>query len=168
MELARNVMRNNSISCRPNDEQSPIGVKTKSDVLEGTTITERANILIIDDEEMVRGTIKEILEEDGHKVIGAESGEKGIEIFRRQRFDLVLTDLGMPRMSGWEVVYFLKRINAEVPIILLTGWADQTDIELAIRASESGIDAVLKKPVMIQELLSVVSQTIRNRVIGYS
>jgi PAS domain S-box-containing protein len=118
----------------------------------------KACILIIDDEKIVRGAIQEILEDEGHIVVGAESGEEGIEKFRQDVFDIVLTDLGMPGMPGWDVVAKIKEINPQVPVVLLTGWANQTDVK---RAKESGVDLILGKPISSKELISMVAQTIK-------
>jgi PAS domain S-box-containing protein len=116
-----------------------------------------ASILIIDDENIVRGAIQEILEDEGHRVVGAETGEEGIEKFQLEKFDLVLTDLGMPGMGGWDVVAKIKAINPDVPVVLLTGWANQTDVK---RARESGVDLVLGKPISSKDLISMVARAV--------
>lgn len=120
-----------------------------------------ANILIIDDESIVRGAISEILEDEGHRVVGAESGEEGIEKFRKEKFDLVLTDLGMPGLGGWEVVARIKQINPDIPVVLLTGWANQTDVK---RAKERGVDLVLGKPISSKDLVTMVARAIEDEL----
>lgn len=126
----------------------PIAVKSKQEPI---------NILIIDDEDFVRGAIHEILEDEGHHVVDASSGEEGIEKFHKEKFDLVLTDLGMPGLAGWEVIARIKAINEKVPIILLTGWANQTDLKLA---KESGVDLILAKPVTTKDLIAMISKAV--------
>ncbi len=116
-----------------------------------------ANILIIDDEDFVRGAIQEILEDVGHHVVAASSGEEGIEKFRQENFDLVITDLGMPGLAGWEVVARIKAIKSNVPVVLLTGWANQADVKLA---KESGVDLILAKPITSKDLTTMVSKAI--------
>jgi len=126
----------------------PVAVKSKQEPI---------NILIIDDEDFVRGAIHEILEDEGHHVVDASSGEEGIEKFHKEKFDLVLTDLGMPGLAGWEVIARIKAINEKVPIILLTGWANQTDLKLA---KESGVDLILAKPVTTKDLIAMISKAV--------
>jgi PAS domain S-box-containing protein len=134
----------------PTLETAPVELKTSA----------KASILIIDDEDFVRGAIQEILEDEGHTVEVASSGEEGVEKFKKGKFDLVLTDLGMPGLAGWEVVAHIKAINKEVPVILLTGWANQTDVR---RAKEKGVDLILGKPISSKDLVAMVARAIKEK-----
>lgn len=138
----------------------PVRLPTLEPVTVETPISTKASILIIDDEDFVRGAIQEILEDEGHTVEVASSGEEGIEKFKKGKFDLVLTDLGMPGIAGWEVVAHIKAINKNVPVILLTGWANQTDVR---RAKEKGVDLILGKPISSKDLVAMVSRAIQEK-----
>jgi CheY-like chemotaxis protein/anti-sigma regulatory factor (Ser/Thr protein kinase) len=112
-----------------------------------------ATILVVEDEEDVRELLKDILTDGGHEVEFTPDGEKGIELFRQKRFDLVFTDLGMPGMSGWQVAENIKKICQETPVALITGWeVKQNDSEL----KASGVDLVVKKPFRVNEVLQLV------------
>ena len=81
-----------------------------------------AKILIIDDEEEIRGLLQEIVSADGHVVDIAPDGVTGLEKLAVQPYDLVFTDVGMPGLSGWEVAKKVKEINQKTPVALITGY----------------------------------------------
>lgn len=113
------------------------------------------DILLIEDQKEVREILKEMLVEAGHKVRIAKSGEEGLEIFKKGLFDLVFTDLGMEKMSGWELTRRLKEISPETKVALITGWGTQIDIS---EAKKRGVDFVVPKPFTQEKLLSVLVQ----------
>ncbi|GBE57428.1 blue-light-activated protein [bacterium BMS3Abin01] len=122
----------------------------------------RARVLIIDDIEMIRTLLQGVLEGMGHTVEAAGSGSSGIEIFDRQLavgepFDLVMTDLGMPEMSGWEVVEEIKRLSPRTPVAMITGWGDQLDRD---RMTASQVDHVIAKPFSVEEVRRLVAKTL--------
>jgi CheY-like chemotaxis protein len=111
--------------------------------------------LIVEDEEDVRNLLKDILTHEGHRVETASNGKIGIEKFKKKKFDMVLTDLGMPGMSGWQVAEKIKAINGKVPIALITGWSiDLKESEM----KEKGIDFIIKKPYKLDQLVNVVQE----------
>lgn len=113
----------------------------------------RATILVIDDEEDVRTVLAEILMTQGHWVRMAASGREGLALFRDKHHDLVLTDLGMPEMSGWQVARAVKALSRETPVILVTGWGEGLDAQ-AVR--EGQVDFVLSKPFQKERVLNLV------------
>jgi PAS domain S-box-containing protein len=115
----------------------------------------KARILVIDDEEDIRKLLKDILTNAGHKVEIAADGNEGIEIFKKKKFDLVLTDLGMPVMSGWEVAEKVKSINEKVPVALITGWNVKLD---GSEMNDSGINLVIHKPFKMEQVLNLVQE----------
>ncbi len=116
-----------------------------------------ANILVVDDEDMFAQVFVEMLAECGHAVCVARSGEEAIKQFRKDPFDLVFTDLGMPEMSGWQVARSIKSIAPGTPVVLLTGWGMSVDeAELA----KSRVDMVVSKPVKLSELSSIVAKAL--------
>ncbi len=132
-------------------EEEQVVVKEVTPVKE----SRQARILVIDDEDSVRDILSRILKTKGHQVVVASNGEEGIERFRSELFDLVFTDLGMPRLSGWEVGKTIKGINPKVPIAMITGWGVELDRE---KLSESGIDLVVSKPFNFDQVIRLVSE----------
>ena len=113
----------------------------------------QARILVIDDEDSVRDVLSRMLKAKGHQVAVASDGEEGIERFRSEPFDLVFTDLGMPKVSGWEVGKTIKAINPKVPIAMITGWGVELDRE---KLSENGIDLSIAKPFNFDQVINLV------------
>ena len=105
-------------------------------------------ILFVDDDPILRKSLRDTLEEDGHVVVVADGGQRGIEIFRAahecgERFAAVITDLGMPHVDGRTVAVAVKSTAPQVPVILLTGWGHRL---LAENDRPPGVDRVLSKP----------------------
>jgi CheY-like chemotaxis protein len=112
------------------------------------------SILVVEDLESVRELICLILEEDGYHVESASNGKEGLELFSVKHFDMVVTDLLMPVMSGSDMGEKMKRINKNIPIVLLTAWMmEYTESEL----HSKGIDYVVKKPFSEDQLRQLVS-----------
>jgi PAS domain S-box-containing protein len=114
-----------------------------------------SNIIVIDDEEMVRNILVNLLAQCGHNVFKASSGKEGLDIFYKEMIDLVFTDLGMPGMSGWEVAKSIKAKDSKVPVALITGWGIQIDDE---KMKESGADLILNKPFRRDQVLNLVAE----------
>jgi DNA-binding response OmpR family regulator len=87
----------------------------------------------------------------------ALGGKDGLKMFARDGFDLVITDLGMPDVSGWEVSKSVKKQNPSVPVILITAWGVEPDSH---KVKDSGVDFVINKPFQIDQL----EKTIRNLI----
>ena len=92
-----------------------------------------SRVLVIDDNDDVRSTLKLMLESGGHDVAVAFDGFDGLAQFRSRSFDLVFSDVQMPHMDGFQAMRELRRINAELPIIMMSGL-----FELADRAESEG------------------------------
>ncbi len=134
----------------------PIAKKLKKDVIpDEEPVVQSSRILVIDDEEYILDIVEEILTDQGHKVTSSGSAENGLEIFKKENFDIVITDLGMPEMSGWEVAERIKKYNPKTPVILLTGWALNLEPE---KIKENGVDFVLQKPFTEEKLTEIISK----------
>ena len=116
---------------------------------------ESANILIIEDEQDVRELLFDILSSANYAVKMTSGGAEGLDIYKREKFDIVLTDLGMPKMSGWEVAKAIKEIDSNTTVLLITGWGVEMDDE---KLKKSGIDQVVTKPIKVKSLLTLVSE----------
>ncbi len=113
-----------------------------------------AKILVVDDVEMNQEVALSILEH--FEVIGsvASSGEEALKILSSQNFDIILMDVNMPGMDGYETTREIRRRGIKTPIIAMTGNTDRDDI---VRCINSGMDSHLQKPIIIDDLKSVVS-----------
>jgi len=118
--------------------------------------TERSfTILVIDDDDRVRTLLRDILVFGGHQVIEASDGILGMKYLEGGKFDMVLTDLGMPVMNGWEVAKWVKRKTPQTPVGLITGWGINLEEE---KIKESGVDLIIGKPFQVSEILDAVNQ----------
>ncbi|MEW6419000.1 MAG: response regulator [Nitrospirota bacterium] len=117
----------------------------------------RTNILVIEDEEMVRVILEQLLTRSGHNVFNASSGQEGLNIFYKGGIDMVFTDLGMPGISGWEVARSIKAKDSTIPVILITGWGVQIDDE---EVKKSGVDLVVSKPFKFDQVLNIVAEAL--------
>jgi len=108
-------------------------------------------ILLVEDNEMNRDMLSRRLQRKGYKVVTAEDGEKGLLLARSEMPDLILMDISLPLMGGWEVTRLLKAEDStrHIPIIALTAHAWVTDREKAI---EAGCDDYDTKPVEFARL----------------
>lgn len=125
--------------------------------------TRGVSILLIDDEPMVRDIIQKFLTFRGHRVAVADSGSEGIAAFKKEGFDLVITDLGMPGMTGWDVAGEIKRLNPKALVVLMTGWSADLDSQ---KVKESGVDRIVQKPFNVDDVLALVGEaaTIREKM----
>jgi signal transduction histidine kinase/DNA-binding response OmpR family regulator len=136
----------------------PIGEDARVKVAAETVgKTRKASILVVDDVKALRDAFSRMLIRAGHEVRVAASGGEAIDIFDKEKFDIVFTDLGMPEMSGWEVAKYVKERNPKVPVILITGWGAQLDDE---KAKESGVSRILSKPFTIDDILRAASEAL--------
>lgn len=108
----------------------------------------QATILVIDDEPPIGDIVSSALSRRGHKIIYAESGQDGIDIFQRQPVDLVILDIMMPDMDGFMVCDWL-RSRSDVPIIMLTAKGSVNDVVHGFRL---GVDDYITKPFSVKEL----------------
>jgi CheY-like chemotaxis protein len=111
-------------------------------------------ILVIDDDELLRQSMRAILEREGHQVSVAHGGRMGIDVFtaalqQGERFDAVITDLGMPHVDGRAVAAAVKSVSPGTPVILLTGWAQHLRDDNEIPPY---VDHILNKPASLAEL----------------
>lgn len=112
-------------------------------------------ILIVDDEPSILEVVSSYLRCDGHSVATAASGREALEKFRRNHFDLVILDRVMPEMSGDQTARFIKQLNQEVPVIMLTGFGALIEVTGSQRQA---VDIVLSKPVTIDALRSTIGK----------
>ena len=118
-------------------------------------MAEPFHILVVDDELAQRAVVSGFLEKQGFDVTLAESGEKALELFRQETFDLVLTDQKMPNMSGLDLLQAIQAINPETAVVLMTAYGS---IAAAVSSIKGGAIDYLTKPLNLDELLFRIRQ----------
>lgn len=121
-----------------------------------------ANILIIDDEKAIRKTLSEILSYEGYKIDEAGDGEEGLKLFGTKTYDVVLCDIKMPKMDGIEFLEKAKVINADVPIIVISGHGN---IDTAVDAVKKGAFDYVSKPPDLNRLLITLRNAMDKQVL---
>jgi len=119
---------------------------------------EPLRILVVEDEPEVLDIVRAMLTSAGHTVVSAASGREALELFEREPVDVVVTDLGMPGMTGLALAEEVKR-RRPVPVLLLTGWADELDA-----AHAHHVDVLLAKPVTRERLVGGLAKAVPDRV----
>jgi PAS domain S-box-containing protein len=119
---------------------------------------EPLRVLAVEDEPEVLDLVRAMLTYAGHAVVTAASGREALDLFQREAVDIVITDLGMPGMTGLVLAEELKRQRA-IPIILLTGWADELD-----PTQSPQVDVVVSKPLTRERLLDAIARALPERV----
>jgi CheY-like chemotaxis protein len=145
-----------------NPNRTKVGVTIRSEFPEstnpaGTGKKPVARILLIEDNEMNRDMLSRRLVRKGYEVILAKNGEEGVEAARRDLPNLILMDMSLPVMNGWDATRLLKQksATAHIPIVALTAHALNTDRE---KAMEAGCDGYETKPVDLPRLLETIEQ----------
>lgn len=122
-----------------------------------------AVILLIEDMEGVRSSIEMILKGAGHRVVCAENGEDGLARAVVERFDLIITDILMPRKDGVEVIFALREAPTTPPILAVSGGEARMPADRALALAEPIADATLAKPFSRSELLETVEVLLKGR-----
>ncbi|HSE93684.1 MAG TPA: response regulator [Methylomirabilota bacterium] len=121
-------------------------------------VLEPLRVLVVEDEPEVLDLVRAVLAHAGHAVLAAASGREAVTLFGREPVDLVITDLGMPGMTGTALAAELKRLR-RVPVVLLTGWADELD-----RDSTPDVDVILAKPFSREQFFAALARAVPGRV----
>lgn len=114
-----------------------------------------ANILIIDDEKSIRNTLKDILEHEGYNITEAEDGSQALKLAAKEKYDVILSDIKMPKMDGMEVLEKLQELTPETPVVMISGHGT---IDTAVEAIKKGAFDYIAKPPDLNRMLV----TIRN------
>ena len=135
-------------------EESGVDIKTKEDLPFG-----KETILFVDDEKSIVLLVQQMLKRLGYQVETKMSPAEALELFRLRpdRFDLVITDMTMPQMTGVVLSEKLKEIRREIPVIVCTGYSDLIDEE---KVKELGIAAYIMKPVSMREIAKTIRKVL--------
>ena len=124
---------------------------------ERTGMSRKKQILVIDDEAIVRASCQRTLEPAGFAVDMAPDGLEGIKMLKRKKYDLVLTDLKMPNMDGLEFSGRIAKEHPDTRVMLITGYST---LDTAINAREKGIYYYLEKPFTPDRLLEAINEAL--------
>lgn len=136
-------------------------VSAQADVEGPAQLPSEEGVLVVDDDPALRRLSIEMLTLMGYRAEAADSGEAALHLIEEARFDLVLTDLGMPGVTGWDIAAHAARVRPGLPVILMTGWG-QTISEAECR--EKSIAAVLAKPFTLKQLAAAVNKAAAGRL----
>jgi CheY-like chemotaxis protein len=117
--------------------------------------------LVVDDNEDIRDVFCRLVERAGHEAATAYDGQDAVEVLERESFDVMLLDLTMPRMTGVEVVRWLRDrpdVAPDLRIVVISAWAGENRAVL----QELGITTVMQKPLRIQQLTDLIAETLRD------
>ncbi|MGR3319946.1 MAG: ATP-binding protein [Candidatus Anammoxibacter sp.] len=117
-----------------------------------------ANILIIDDNSAVRNMLANILVNQGHRTDVFGNGADGIEAFRNGDYTILISDLGMPDVSGWDVIRMAKQIKPSAVFGLITGWDITAD-----KAKQEGVDFIIYKPFEVIDVVKAIANAVKSK-----
>ncbi|MGE4578303.1 MAG: sigma-54-dependent transcriptional regulator [Desulfuromonadales bacterium] len=120
-----------------------------------------ANILVVDDESVIREGVRRILLQGGYQAETSSSGNLALERLQSADFDLVITDLKMPGMSGMEVLKAIRILQPDVPVVIITGYST---VETAVEAMKFGAFDYLAKPFTPEQILQLTESALKHRL----
>jgi CheY-like chemotaxis protein len=112
-----------------------------------------STILVVEDEDIHRLILKRILENNGYVILDAANGAEGLEVMRTLKVDLAIVDLEMPVMDGMEFTKWVKEINPNFPVIIVTAHAANFSPQDILAAN---VEAFIHKPIVTDELLRII------------
>ena len=136
-------------------QRGVLGVRTGTRGPHRDPILNEKRLLVVDDEEIIRETVRDVLVSNGCEVHTADNGEEAIALIAEHDFDLVLSDIKMPRKNGYEVFAAAKEKHPQCPVIFMTGFGYDPNHSI-VRARREGLSAVLFKPFKVDQLLGEI------------
>ncbi|MFN7019387.1 MAG: HD-GYP domain-containing protein [Fimbriimonadales bacterium] len=123
----------------------------------GNDAPPQRNVLIVDDDALVRETLQFVLEDGGYRVYPASSGAEALRILEREPIDIVLSDIFMPGMNGFDLLHQIRERAPDTPVILITGYGN---IEMAREALKQGATDFITKPYNIHEIPIMIERNL--------
>ena len=120
-------------------------------------MTQKSKILVVDDEEALRTVLSGELSSEGYDVKSAGDGDEAIEVLENEAFDLVLLDIKMPRVNGFDVLKHVKETRPKTKVVMLTGFAD---LKNAIESKKLGAEDFVSKPYDLIDLLTTIERVL--------
>jgi ATP-dependent Lon protease len=123
--------------------------------------TDSPRIMIVDDEEMVRKHLERLCKKENYTVTTTSNGREAIKILNESSFDIIITDLKMPEVSGMDVLEKAKKKNPETLVIMITGFSSG---KTALESLEKGVFRFITKPFKLEEVRSVINEAFRKKM----
>lgn len=120
-------------------------------------MAKKSSILVVDDEDALRSVLTNELTSEGYEVRNAGDGDEAITELQKVGYDLVLLDIKMPRVNGFEVLKFIKDQQPKTKVVMLTGFAD---LKNAIESKKLGADDFVSKPYDLVDLLTTIERVL--------
>ncbi len=120
----------------------------------------KANILVLDDEKVVLESVSRILEEEGYRVVTCQRGQEAMEALKKERFDILITDLKMPGMDGLQAMETLLGIDPDLSVIMFTAYST---VDSAVKAMKMGAVDYIRKPFTPDQLTELVAKVMAER-----
>ncbi len=120
----------------------------------------KARILVVDDDKIALRNLQHVLKREGYQVVATQSGSKALSYLSEQHFDVVLTDLRIPKVDGLSILEHVKRLYPDTEVIVITAYAT---VDSAVRAMKGGACCYIAKPYKIDELRRVVAEAVEKR-----
>ena len=118
-------------------------------------MADKSRVLVVDDEEALRTVLGSELSGEGYEVNTASDGDEAISMVQNKKFDLLLLDIKMPKVDGFEVLKFVKKNFPAIKVIMLTGFAD---LKNAIESKKLGAEDFVSKPYDLVDLLTAIER----------
>lgn len=128
--------------------------------LEGNNIAPPAKILIVDDEEIMRSFLLDVFMEEGYNLDSAADGEEALHKISKTRYDLIITDIRMPKVEGTEVLRRAKELDPGVNVIVITGYASQ---QAKQECQRLGAAYYIAKPFQVNQIRALVNKLVRGK-----
>ena len=120
-------------------------------------------VLVIDDDEDVLGTLGILLKEAGYQPLLAADGHAGLRLLRAQSVDLVMTDVQLPKMDGREVIFEIRRHNAAIPIVAMSGKINGSATNSPLTAEKLGATRAIGKPFDFDDIVALIGELLPPR-----
>jgi DNA-binding NtrC family response regulator len=132
-------------------------LRTQTDNAQGASdqMKSSVSILVVDDESMMRNLLERILSRDGYQVLSAEDGQDALKVLEKESVDIIISDLKMPRMSGFELLKAVKKDYPGIAMIMMTAYGDTYTVKDALLL---GADEYITKPFKSFEISLVVER----------
>lgn len=126
---------------------------TKTLIPISSPVTGQKKIMVVDDDPHIRWSLQKVLRAEGYEVVLAADGQEGVEKFRAEHIDLLLLDVSLPDIGGWDVFGTVSSLNPLVPIIIITARDEQRDLAVL-----SGVAALIGKPFDVPKLILIIGE----------
>jgi len=120
----------------------------------------KKRILVVEDDEEMRSLLKDFIEAEGFEIDSVGNGSEAFRILVRELFDLVITDIRMPGLTGLDIIPGINKLQPETPIIVITAFGSE---EVHRRAMERGATAYLEKPLRFHELKTMIHEIMSSK-----